>query len=77
VAEPRADRRPPVSPRELGQAGDTDRPVLAVDDQEVEQLAALALAPATRIAVDGERDHVVEQRFPGSVQRAASIGRSW
>ena len=44
VAEPRADGGVAVAGGELRQAGDADRPVLVVDDQEVEQLAALALA---------------------------------
>ena len=43
-AEPRADGGVAVAARELRQAGDADRPVLAMVDQEVEQLAALALA---------------------------------
>ena len=44
VPEPRADGGVPVARRELREAGDADRPVLVVVDQEVEQLAALALA---------------------------------
>src|SRR4051795_8872914 len=41
-AEPRPDHAAPVARRELRHARDAGRPVLAVDDEEVELLAALA-----------------------------------
>ena len=43
--EPGADHAAPVTDAELRQPGDPGRPALAVDDQQVELLAALALAP--------------------------------
>ena len=42
-AEPGADHAAQVALGELVEAGDPGRPVLAVDDQEVELLAAVAL----------------------------------
>src|SRR4051794_2051553 len=40
--EPGADDAAPVARRELGQPGDSGRPAFAVDDEQVELLAALA-----------------------------------
>src|SRR3954470_10280361 len=46
--QPRADHAAQVAHRQLGEPGDPGRPVLAMDDQQVEALAALALDGAAR-----------------------------
>src|SRR5215204_2465536 len=70
--EPRADRRAAVAPRELGQPGDADRPMLAVVDEKLEHLAAVALAG--QLVDVGQRLADARVRAPGEEARDERIG---